>query len=219
MTAKGRSKPAGRTSDSSAGHNQLGIEVKQLRKARKLTLKQLSAASGVSVSYISAIERGVGKPSVDAIQAVADALQVDVHWFFPTRRGAGPLERSYIVRADNRRRLNTLYNQSVEEIGYSDALLSSSIGGRFYMGISHYAPGSDRPEEPIHQHDGEQHGVVVQGELELTLGDEIITLRAGDSYSFRADIPHHARNRTERETILVWGVSPVVIPKEVETRD
>lgn len=216
MTAKGKSTRAGKAKGVPTGHNPLGIEVKQLRKARKLTLKQLSAASGVSVSYISAIERGVGKPSVDAIQAVADALQVDVHWFFPTRRGAGPLERAYIVRADNRRKLNTLYNQSAAEIGYSDALLSSSIGGRFYMGISHYAPGADRPEEPVHQHDGEQHGVVVKGELEMTLGDETITLRAGDSYSFRADIPHHARNRTEHETILVWGVSPVVIPKEVE---
>lgn len=196
-------------------HNQLGVEIKQLRKARKMTLKQLSKSAGVSVSYISAIERGAGKPSVDTIEALASALDVDVHWFFPVRRGAGPLERAYIVRAEDRRNLNRVYNQSVDEIGYADSLLSSSIGGKFYMGLSRYAPGADRPDEPFHQHEGEQHGVVIQGELEMLLGGEIITLRAGDSYSFEASIPHHGRNRSDQETILVWAVSPVVIPKDV----
>ena len=94
---------------------------------------------------------GSGRPMtpVDAIEAIANALQVDVHWFFPVRgHGAGPLEQAYIVRAENRRNLNRMYNQSPAEIGYKDSLLSSSIGGRFYMGISRYAPGADRPDEP-----------------------------------------------------------------------
>ena len=199
-----------------APHNSIGVEIKQLRKARKMTLKELSARAGISVSYISTIERGAGKPSVDAIEAIASALDVDAHWFFPARQGAGPLERAYIVRASNRPNLNRLYNQSPDEIGYTDSLLSSSIGGRFYMGISRYAPGADRPDEPIHQHEGEQHGVVVSGELEMTLGDEVITLREGDSYSFEASTPHHGRNRSHRETVLVWAVSPVVIPKDAE---
>ena len=197
-------------------HDHIGVEIKQLRKARKMTLKDLSARSGISVSYISTIERGAGKPSVDAVEAIANALEVDVHWFFPARRGAGPMERAYIVRADHRRNLNRVYNQSPAEIGYHDALLSSSIGGRFYMGMSRYAPGADRPDEPFHQHGGEEHGVVIRGELEMSLGDEVITLREGDSYSFDASIPHHGRNRSDAETILVWAVSPVVIPKEVE---
>ena len=199
-----------------ARHNTVGIEIKQLRKARKMTLKDLSKRANISVSYISTIERGSGKPSVDAIEAIANALDVDVHWFFPVRQGAGPLEKTYIVRAKNRRNLNRVYNQSADEIGYTDSLLSSSIGGRFYMGISRYAPGADRPDEPFHQHGGEEHGVVIKGELEMKLGQEVITLREGDSYSFEASILHHGRNRTENETTLVWAVSPVVIPKEVE---
>ena len=197
-------------------HNKLGVEIKQLRKARKLTLKELSKRSNVSVSYISAIERGARKPSVDTIESLANALDVDVHWFFPARRGVGPLEKAYIVRTENRRNLNRVYNQSPEEIGYTDWLLSSSIGGNFYMGISRYAPGADRPDEPFHRHRGEQHGVVIQGELEMKLGDEVVTLRTGDSYSFEATILHHGRNRSDGETILVWAVSPVVIPKDVE---
>ena len=105
--------------------------------------------------------------------------------------------------------------QDEQEIGYTDSLLSSSIGGRFYMGIARYAPGAERPEEPLLAHGGEEHGLLVEGELEMQIGEELITLRAGDSYSFDARIPHHGRNRAEAPAVLVWAVSPVVIPKDI----
>ncbi|WP_299616438.1 cupin domain-containing protein [uncultured Tateyamaria sp.] len=193
----------------------LGSEVRQLRKARQLTLKQLSAQAGISLSHASAIERGVTNPSVDVLHAIAQALSVTPDWFFARRSGPGPMEQTYVVRAQNRRNLNALYGQGVEELGYSDQLLSSSIGGQFYMGLAVYAPFSEGPEQPLQEHEGEEHGLVLEGELEMQIGDECITLRAGDSYSFDARIPHHGRNRTDRPCRLIWAVSPVVIPKDV----
>ena len=194
----------------------VGSEVRELRKARGLTLDDLSRTTGISRSYLSVIERDAGKPSVEVFTAIAEALSVDVNWFFVPRRGQGPLERAHIVRADARRNLNALYGSSPREIGYADSLLSSTIGGRFYMGMAVYAPGAERAEEPLHSHEGEQHGVVIKGALEMTLGDEVITLYPGDSYSFDARIRHHARNRTNEETVLVWAVCPVVLPRDVE---
>ncbi|MEM7226438.1 MAG: XRE family transcriptional regulator [Pseudomonadota bacterium] len=191
-----------------------GSEIRQLRRARAMTLKDLSQESGVSLSHLSAIERGSSNPSMDVVHAIAAALAVSVDWFFARRPGAGPMERAHIVRARNRRDLNSLYDQTVQEIGYSDRLLSSSIGGQFYMGIARYEPGAERLDEPLHVHKGEQHGLLIEGELEMQLGDEIITLYAGDSYSFDAQIPHHGRNRTDKPAVLVWAVSPVVIPKD-----
>lgn len=193
----------------------LGGEVRQLRKARQLTLKQLSTQAGISLSHASAIERGVTNPSVDVLHAIAAALNVTPDWFFARRSGAGPLEQAYVVRAQNRRSLNALYGEGAAELGYSDHLLSSSIGGHFYMGLAVYAPFSDGPEHPLQEHEGEEHGLVLEGELELQIADERITLRAGDSYSFDARIPHHGRNRTDRICRLIWAVSPVVIPNDV----
>ena len=193
-----------------------GGEVRQLRKARRLTLKQLSEKSGVSLSHLSAIERNASKPSLDVIEQVAAALSITPDWFFARRSGAGPMERAHVVRAHERRNLNALYAQSERELGYSDSLLSSSIGGRFYMGIAHYAPGAERIDETMLSFEGEQHGVLLEGELELRLGDETITLRAGDSYSHDARIPHHGRNRSDKPAVLIWAVSPVVIPMDVQ---
>ncbi len=193
----------------------LGSEVRQLRRARQMTLKALSEASGISLSHLSAIERGASKPSMDILDAMATALSVTPDWFFARRPGAGPMEKAYVVRAQNRRNLNSLYGQDANELGYTDSLISSSIGGAFYMGLAVYAPYSEGPERPLQKHEGEQHGLVIEGELEMRIADEIIVLREGDSYSFDARIPHHARNQTDRVCRLIWAVSPVVIPKDI----
>ena len=77
-------------------------------------------------------------------------------------------------------------------------------------------PGAERADESILVHDGEEHGFLLEGELEMQIGEEFITLQAGDSYSFDARLPHHGRNRTDKPAVLVWAVSPVVIPKDAE---
>ena len=197
----------------------VGREIRQLRKARGLTLKELSTGAGVSLSHLSAIERGASSPSMEVLAQIAETLEVTPDWLFPRRTGAGPMERSHVVRAHNRRDLNMLYAEDVAQLGYQDALLSGSIGGNFYMGLAIYEPHSIRPTRTLHQPEGEHHGLVLQGELELQLGPEVITLREGDSYSFPADIPHHAVNRSDEICKLVWAASPVVIPKNAAVKE
>ena len=197
----------------------LGAELRELRKARDLTLKQLSQLAGISLSHLSAIERGAVNPSIDVLNALADGLEVAPSWFFARRNGQSPLEQAFVVRRQNRRDLNTLYGEGPGPLGYEDALLSSSIGGQFYMGLAVYAPNSGTPDDRMQSHEGETHGLVLEGELEMRIGDETITLREGDSYSFDARIPHHARNRTDKICRLVWAVSPVVIPKSAAARE
>ena len=191
-----------------------GLEVRQLRKARRMTLAELAAASGVSVSHLSAIERGAVNASLDKVNRLADALAVPVAWFFTRRPGEGPLERAHVVRSQNRRNLNLLYGETSDESGYTDWLLSSTIGGEFYFGVSEYAPRSETREEDIVIRDGEQHCLVLEGEIELVLRNEVIVLRAGDSYSIPGDIPHKTSNHGEAPARMIWVNSPVIIPKD-----
>ncbi len=191
----------------------LGSEVRELRKARQMTLAALAKTSGVSVSHLSAIERGTVNPSLDKVSKIAAGLGVPEAWFFSRRSGAGPMERAYVVRQGNRRNLNLLYGETVEQSGYADALLSSSIGGGFYMGISDYPPNSDQVVDHLYEREGEHHGFVVEGELELYLVDETITLRRGDSYSFPGHLLHRVRNAGDKPAKLIWVNAPVIIPK------
>ena len=193
----------------------LGSEVRQVRKARGQTLKDLSKLAGISVSHLSAIERGTTNPSFEIVHKLAVALGISADWFFARRSGSGPLERAYVVRRQNRRNLNTLYGEGIASLGLSDELLSSSIGGSFFMGLAVYEPQSSRPGHPMYQHDGEQHGYILKGRLQLQIGDELIELNEGDSYSFPTTILHNARNVTDEACELIWSISPVTIPKDV----
>ncbi len=193
----------------------LGSEMRQVRKARLLTLKDVSAATGISVSHLSAIERSATNPSLDVVHKIAGALDIDPDWFFARRPGSGPMERAYVVRKRNRRDLNRLYREDKDQIGLSDELLSSSIAGTILMGVAEYEPHSERPDHTIYQHAGEQHGYILEGELELQLESEFITLQEGDSFSFPTEIIHNARNRTDRPARLIWAIAPIVIPKDV----
>jgi len=193
----------------------IGSEMRQVRKARQLTLKSVANDTGISLSHLSAIERGATNPSLEVVYKVARALDIEAEWFFARRPGAGPMERAYVVRKPNRRNLNTLYREDKDEIGLTDELLSSSISGQILMGVAEYEPQSERPGHTIYQHKGEQHGYILEGELELQIAEERITLREGDSFSFPTEILHNAVNRSDRAAKLLWAISPIVIPSDV----
>lgn len=213
MSKSAQPKPARAATEE--GLAAFGAEVRQLRKARQMTLAELARTSGVSISHLSAIERGTVSASLAKITRIAEALGVPEEWFFNHRPGTGPLERAYVVREPHRRNLNLLYGEPIEQSGYSDQLLSSSIGGSFYLGVSEYRPDSEQVIDQVFSRDGEIHGVVLDGELQLSLEAETITVRAGDSFSFPGHILHVLRNVSDRPARMIWVNAPVIIPKYV----
>ncbi|CUO90880.1 transcriptional regulator [Clostridium baratii] len=61
--------------------------LKKLRKENKLTLKDLSKKSGISVSFISDIENMRRNPSIETLEALAIALNVSINTFFDNKPG------------------------------------------------------------------------------------------------------------------------------------
>ncbi len=191
----------------------IGAEIREVRRARGLMLKDLSKLSGRSVAHLSKIERGSTRLSVDLLADISSALKVDPKWFFPSRTGHGLLERTHVVRRQARRPLNGLYSRSFAELGFADELLSSTLAGSFYLCLSRFPPGvrDDSPGRELYAFEGEQHGLVLTGQVELRLGEEIIELKAGDSFSFLSEIPHRLQNIGQEEATVVWGMAPVRI--------
>lgn len=191
----------------------LGSEIREVRKARGLTLNDLSDVVSCSTAYLSRIERGTARVSAELLGQISAALSVDPDWFFPKQSGDGPLERQHVVRAENRRTLSGLYTRTPEELGFEDQLLSSTLSGQCYLILSRFPPGAGTPPEPLEGYtfEGEQHAVVLTGKVELHLGSEVIVLRSGDSFSYPSMIAHRFRNATDQEATMVWAMSPVRI--------
>jgi transcriptional regulator with XRE-family HTH domain len=177
----------------------IGRDIRGLRKARGVTLAGLAGASGLSVGYLSLLERDRATPSIKALHAVSRALGVTISWFFEAN-DVPEAERDLVVRRARRRRLDY-------SAGVVDELLSPSLTGALELLSCRFPPGASSGEEP-YSHSGEEAGVVVRGRLELWVDGRTVTLEAGDSFGFKSALPHRYRNPGADETEVIWAIAP-----------
>lgn len=182
-----------------SGPRLIGSDIRGLRKARDLTLAALAAASGLSVGYLSLVERDLATPSIKALHGISRALGVTVSWFF--EGGEVPEEeRGLVVRRGRRRRLDY-------SAGIVDELLSPTLTGALELLASRFPPGASSGEEP-YTHAGEEAGVVIRGRLELWVDGRVLQLEAGDSFGFASTLPHRYRNPGQEEAEVIWAITP-----------
>ena len=70
-----------------------------------------------------------------------------------------------------------------------------------------YEPGGDTGAEML-THEGEESGIVLEGEIELTVGDQRRVLGPGDAYYFESTIPHRFRNVSKKQAVIISACSP-----------
>lgn len=177
----------------------IGQDIRGLRKARSMTLAEVAAAAGLSIGYLSLLERDLATPSIKALYAVSRALGVTVSWFFE----AGEIpdeERGLVVRRDRRRRLDY-------SAGIVDELLSPTLTGSLELLASRFPPGTSSGNEP-YTHAGEEAGIVLRGRLELWVDGRLLRLEAGDSFGFASTLPHRYHNPGSEEAEVIWAITP-----------
>ena len=180
---------------------EIGADIRDLRKARGLTLEDLAAKIGRSVGYVSQVERGISPLTIPNLKAIAGILGVGVNWFFRGETSHDPQEKDIIVRKDNRPRL------TFPGTGVSEELLSPKLNGMFEMILGTFKPGAETGDAKYAQ-TGEEGGMVITGELELIIDGVSHHLKAGDAFSFPLSAPHKSRNPTNQETTVLWVVAP-----------
>lgn len=187
---------------------EMGRQIRGLRRANGLTLEQLASACGRSPGFLSKVERGIARPSITALQDIAEALGVPVGWFFTTETESTPDERPYIVRAGDRKTLHYSGLGGTGYLGFEDSLLSASLDGRLALGLSTYRPGGATGDD-LYTHDGEEAGLILSGRMDLHLDGKVYRLNAGDSYSFPSTLPHRYVNPGPGDARLIWANTPI----------
>lgn len=61
----------------------LGVRVRELREALKLSQEAFAHKAGLDRTYVSGVERGRRNPTLDVLYRLADALEVEVRDLFP----------------------------------------------------------------------------------------------------------------------------------------
>jgi len=185
--------------DEATDQHAVGDSIRTLRKLKQKTLKQVAAETGLSIGYLSQVERNQSSPSIKALHAISRALDVNITWFFGTE-GGDSRQQDYIVRRDQRKELRF-------ESGITDFLLSQRSTSELELLWCRFEPGSSSGDEP-YSHTGEEAGVVVSGEFAIMIDDRWHILGPGDSFSFPSNLPHKYMNSGRRVTEVVWAITP-----------
>lgn len=175
----------------------LGKRIREARGARGLSLEALSEKADISSSLLSQIERGQGNPSYTTIVKLARTLEIPFAAIF--QKSAS--QSGIVVRQDQRRKLMLPNTDIVFES------LSPDVDRRVEVFQWEFAPGFTNCDEPP-VHKGEETLVVISGELEVKVGEDLYHLSQGDSIYIGPEVPHSYANQSDQRVLCISAVSP-----------
>lgn len=178
---------------------QFGGRIRDLRRKAGLTLQALADEAGISVGFLSQVERNKATPSLGTLAGLAAALGVDIDWFIATAQPTDSITR------DGER---TRFSIADSSLNY-ERLDTRLTGGTLSSLIIHIPAGY---ASEVTSHTGEELIFVLEGQIRQTLGEAVILLNPGDSLHFMGDTPHSFANAGSGPARLLWtGTSPRLI--------
>ena len=136
----------------------IGLQIRDLRKAKGITLAEMAEKIGKSVGYISQIERGVSTLPIPVLQTISEVLDVKVTWFFQSENAPSNDEADYIVRKNSRKHLNFFGT------GISEELLSPWMNGDHILMLTKFSPLAKSDDQP-RKRKGAESAYVKSGSL------------------------------------------------------
>jgi transcriptional regulator with XRE-family HTH domain len=180
-----------------SGRFDIGERLREIRERYGLSQRALATRADVTNGMISLIEKNRSSPSVATLKKILDGFPMSLAEFF----AAGQPEQPQIFFGAD----------ELVEIG--GGLISYRQVGAHLQGKAlqliheRLEPGADTGSAML-RHEAEEGGVVLRGEIELTVGLQTRILRAGDAYSFSSRIPHRFRNLGSAVCEIVSACTP-----------
>jgi DNA-binding transcriptional MerR regulator/quercetin dioxygenase-like cupin family protein len=171
-----------------------GQRFRRLRAKRGLSLAQVARATGVSVGFLSALERGQMRSSVATLRRIARFYKTNIMALFETNGDAPAL-----VRPSERKVLETSPDVRMELLAWGNTAMEPHL--------FRIKPGGDSGES--YAHEGEEFLHVLRGRFEIWLHNQgHYKLKSGDSLYFESSTPHRWKNPGRSEAWILWVNTP-----------
>lgn len=179
----------------------IGSKIKELRASKNITLKELSKKTGLSIAFLSQLERGLTSAAVMSLKNIAEALDVDISFFFQPPK-------------ENSKRIIRGYEQDIFHVENSKSIyhnLANDVEGKALTPLLVTIYPEQEQERTIpYSHEGEEFIYVLEGVLTLYLEDQKYDLFPGDSVHIDSSVPHNCANFTNKLVKLVTVNTPKV---------
>jgi len=171
-----------------------GARFRRLRQRRGLSLAQVAKATGVSVGFLSALERGQMSASIATLRRIARYYRTNILSFFEPAK-----DNSRLVKPAGRKILETTKGVRMELLAWGNTAMEPHL--------FRIKPGGSSGEP--YTHEGEEFLHVLRGQFEIWLNqDEHYLLETGDSLYFQSSTPHRWKNPGKKESWLLWINTP-----------
>jgi DNA-binding transcriptional MerR regulator len=171
----------------------IGGHLRQLRMKRRLSLAQVARAAGISVGFLSALERSQMSASVGTLRKLARFYKTNILNFFD-----GTEASSLHVRPEARKILEAGPGVRMELLAWGNTVMEPHL--------FRVAPAAESGDS--YTHEGEEFLYILRGQFAITLNSEEFRLKPGDSFYFESATPHRWKNPGRKETWLLWINTP-----------
>jgi len=176
---------------------EVGSRLRMVRTRLGITQRALARKAGVPSSTVSLIEGGRTNPSIGSLKRLLDAAGLSLAEFFSFEVA---VQEKVFFHADELVEISS-GPVSYRQVGAGKHQSSLQILYETYQ------PGSDSGRVML-THEGEEGGVIIQGRLEVTVGDQTRVLKAGEAYLFKSTTPHRFRNVGDGVCVVVSACTP-----------
>jgi transcriptional regulator with XRE-family HTH domain len=178
-----------------------GKTIRLQRRLKSITLKELSIKTGLSISFLSEVERGISQPSIASLRKIAQALEISLLGLsengapmitdnpvdripaYPLRESSPYITDAKVVRAGRRKRISFPGMK-----GYFE-LLTPDLNRRLEALSFKVEPGFESGPKHFTDPPGEKFMIILEGTLEFHVGKEVFILNEMDSLSYPSDAP------------------------------
>ena len=182
-------------------HREAGLNGRLLRRRRTergLSLREASERTGLSVSFLSALERGVSGASLATLQRVTAAYGTTMLEVFGSPDDAAG---DRLVRARDRQ---------VLRVGAASVRIEHLARGARQLEPQLFVLAEGASSDGAYAHEGEEFLYLLSGAVTVWVGDDerYALDRPGDALTFPSTLPHRWRNDARGETRLLWINTP-----------
>jgi len=204
----------------SAVEEDVGRRLRAFREASQLSLRELARRLGISPSAISQIETGKSRPSVSTLYAIVSELGMSLDELFSgkdqTRVRRPRTRKAPADQPDGGRVQQAATRRAIDlETGVRwERLTPQADPEADFLYVVYNVGGSSSQGDRFIRHTGREYGLVLSGNLEVTVGFDRYELGPGDSICFDSTVPHCLRNVGTEPVHGVW----FVIGREADSR-
>lgn len=189
-----------------------GSRIREMRKRRGLTLKEVAEATGYTIGHISQIERDLKSPSLVALRKIAACLNCSEVWLImddselsaKSSEEGKKSKESYLMRKENR------IPMKIPEIDVSYSIftpskLPNAQEAQMTGLIVRLKPNTWVTEQMISHGNYDESLLLLKGELELRIDNSTYIIYEGDSFYIPKNCLHNYLNTSDEEaTIIVY---------------